>query len=207
MRKEGIIHLLLMLVMAMVLMGCASSRRVANDTHRETRDSMVSVSTDSVRKTVAVSDSVNRRTDESRVSSAASSETGGYEETIQERITETTDSLGNKRKTTERTTHRKGSYDKQTSQEEQMQRQQHEIEDMRRSIDSLALSDKQDVGTHWAVNDSSKVEQEANTDEVKKASWWKRAKSNAFQLFLLLVVGVMLVTIKRNRNDGKEKKE
>ena len=154
MKRKEILHLLLIGVMMMMLAACASSRRAVSDNHQEVKDSVKTEQTDSVHKQVTVGDSVAIKVSEDKHTSSSSTETGEYEETIQEQITETTDSSGNKQTTTQRTTHRKGSYDKQSSYEERLQMQQQEINQMQKTIDSLAVSNRNDVGTHWEATDS-----------------------------------------------------
>lgn len=183
MKRKEIIHLLLIAVAMMMLAACASSRRVFSNNHQETKDS--------VHKQVAVSDSAAIKVLEDKHVSATSSESGEYEETIQENITESTDSSGNKQKTTQRTTHRKGTHSSQSSYDERLQRQQQEINQMQKTIDSL--SDMQ----------------EKNTEETRKATWQQTARKNAFALFLILVVVLVLTTFKKHNDhgQGQEKKE
>lgn len=207
MKRKEIFRLLLIGVMMMMLAACASSRRVVTDSHQEVKDSVKSEQTDSVRKQVTVNDSAAMKVSEDKHTSATSSETGGYEETIQEQITETTDSSGNKRKTINRTTQRRGNYDKQSSYDERLQRQQEEIEQMQKTIDSLSVNSRSDMGTHWAATDSLSDTQDKNTEEVRKETWQKKARKNAFALFLLLVVVLVLTTIKKHTDNGQGKEK
>lgn len=207
MKRKEIIRLLLIAVVMMMFTACASSRRVVTDSHQEVKDSVKSEQTDSVRKQVTVNDSAAMKVSEDKHTSATSSETGGYEETIQEQITETTDSSGNKRKTINRTTQRKGNYDKQSSYDERLQRQQEEIEQMQKTIDSLSVNSRSDMGTHWAATDSLSDTQDKNTEEVRKETWQKKARKNAFALFLLLVVVLVLTTIKKHTDNGQGKEK
>ena len=154
MKKKEILHLLLIGVMTMMLAACASSRQAVSDNHQEVKDSVSAIQQDSVHQQVMVNDSVAVKVSEDKHTSSSSTETGEYEETIQEQITETTDSTGNKQKTTNRTTHRKGSYNNQSSYEERLQMQQQEINLMQKTIDSLAVSSRNDVGTHWEATES-----------------------------------------------------
>lgn len=209
MKRKEIIRLLLIAVVMMMFTACASSRRVVSDNHQETKDSVKTEQTDSVHKQIAVSDSAAIKVSEDKHTSSTSTESGEYEETIQEQITETIDSSGNKQKITNRTTHRKGSYNNQTSYDERLQHQQQEINQMQKTIDSLAVSSRNDVGTHWEANDSLSDTQEKNTEDTRKATWKQKAKQNAFALFLILVVVLSLTTIKKHTDhgQGKEKKE
>lgn len=205
MKRKEIWHLLLIGVMMMMLAACASSRRAVSDNHQEVKDSVKTDQTDSVHKQVTVGDSAAIKVSEDKHTSSSSTEAGEYEETIEENITETTDSSGNKQKTTQRTTHRKGSYDKQSSYEERLQMQQQEINQMQKTIDSLSVSSRNDVGTHWAATDSLSDTQEKNTAETRKATWIQKARKNVLAMFLILVIVLLLTAIKKHTDNGKGK--
>ena len=207
MKRKEIIHLLLIAVAMMMFTACASSRRVVSDNHQETKDSVKTELQDSVYKQVAASDSAARKLIEDKQTTATSSESGEYEETIQEHITETTDSSGNRQKTINRTTHRKGSHNNQSSYDERLQRQQQEIAQMLKTIDSLSVRTRSNVGTHWEATDSLSDTQEKNTREVRKATWQETARKNSFALFLILVIVLLLATIKKHTDNGQGKKE
>ena len=205
MKKKEILHLLLIGVMMMMLAACASSRQAVSDNHQEVKDSVSAIQQDSVHQHVMVNDSVAVKVSEDKHTSSSSTETGEYEETIQEQITETTDSSGNKQTTTNRTTHRKGSYNNQSSYEERLQMQQQEINKMQKTIDSLAVSSRNDIGTHWEAADSLSDTQEKNTEETRKATWIQKARKNVLAMFLILVVVLLLTTIKKHTDNGKGK--
>lgn len=205
MKRKEIIHLLLIAVAMMMLAACTTSRRVVSDNHQEVKDSVKTEQTDSVHKQVAASDSAARKLIEDKQTTVTSSESGEYEETIQEHITETTNSSGNKQKTTNRTTHRKVSYNNQSSYDERLQRQQQEINQMQKIIDSLSVRTRSDMGTHLETTDSLSDTQEKNTAETRKAAWQKKARQNSFALFLILVIVLLLTTIKKHTDNGKGK--
>ena len=207
MKRKGIIQLLLIAVAMMMFAACASSRRVVSGNHHETKDSVGTELQDSVHKQVAVSDNADRKIIEDKQASATSSESGEYEETIQEHITETTDSSGNRQKTTQRTTHRKGSHNNQSSYEERLQRQQQEIARMQKIIDSLSVRTRSDMGTHWEVTDNLSDTPEKNTREARKTTWQETARKNALALFLGLVIVLLLSTFQKHTDNGKGKKE
>ncbi len=207
MKRKEIFRLLLIGVMMMMLSACASSRRVVTDSYQEVKDSVKTEQQDSTRKQVTVNDSAAVKVSEDKHTSATSSESGGYEETIQEQITETTDSSGNKQKTINRTTHRKGNYDKQSSYDERLQRQQEEIEQMQKTIDSLSVNSRSDIGTHWEATDSLSDTQDKNTEETRRETWQQKARKNALALFLLLVVVLVLTTIKKHTDNGEGKEK
>ena len=207
MKRKEIIHLLLIAVAMMMFTACASSRRVVSDNHQETKDSVKTELQDSVYKQVAASDSAARKLIEDKQTTVTSSESGEYEETIQEHITETTDSSGNRQKTINRTTHRKGSHSNQSSYDERLRMQQQEINRMQKIIDSLSVRTRSDVGTHWEATDSLSDTPEKNTREVRKATWQETARKNSFALFLILVIVLLLATIKKHTDNGQGKKE
>ena len=209
MKRKEIIQLLLIAVVTMMFTACAASRRVVSDNHQEVKDSVSAIQQDSVHQQVAVNDSAAIKVSEDKHTSSTSTETGEYEETIQEQITETTDSSGNKQKTTNRTTHRKGSYNNQSSYDERLQMQQQKINQMQKTIDSLSICNRSDVGTHWAATDSLSDMQEKNTEDARKATWQQTARKNAFALFLILVVVLVLTTFRKHNDygQGQEKKE
>lgn len=206
MKRKEIIQLLLIAVVTMMFTACAASRRAVSDNHQEVKDSVSAIQQDSVHQQVMVNDSVAIKVSEDKHTSSSSTETGEYEETIQEQITESTDSSGNKQKTTSRTTHRKGNYDKQSSYDERLQMQQEEIDQMQKTIDSLAVSSRNDVGTHWEATDSLSDTQEKNTAETRKANWMQKARQNAFALFLLIVIVLVLTFINKHTDNGEGKK-
>ena len=205
MKKKEILHLLLIGVMMMMLAACASSRQAVSDNHQEVKDSVSAIQQDSVHQHVMVNDSVAVKVSEDKHTSSSSTETGEYEETIQEQITETTDSSGNKQTTTNRTTHRKGSYNNQSSYEERLQMQQQEINLMQKTIDSLAVSIRNDVGTHWEAADSLSDTQEKNTEETRKATWIQKARKNVLAMFLIIVIVLVLTAIKKHTDNGEGK--
>lgn len=207
MKRKEIIHLLLIVVAMMMFTACASSRRVVSDNHQEVKDSVRTEQTDSVHKQVAASDSAARKLIEDKQVTATSSESGEYEETIQEHITETTDSSGNRQKTTQRTTHRKGSHSNQSSYDERLRMQQQEINRMQKIIDSLSVRTRSDVGTHWEATDCLSDTPKKNTREARKATWQETARKNSFALFLVLVIVLLLTTIKKHTDNGQGKKE
>ena len=205
MKRKEIIQLLLIAVVTMMLAACASSRQAVSDNHQEVKDSVSAIQQDSVHQQVMVNDSAAVKVSEDKHTSSSSTETGEYEETIQEQITETTDSSGNKQKTTNRTTHRKGSYNNQSSYEERLQMQQQKINLMQKTIDSLALSNRNDVGTHWEAADSLSDTQEKNTAETRKATWIQKARKNVLAMFLLIVIVLVLTAIKKHTDNGEGK--
>ena len=171
------------------LMGCAASRKTATGSHEERGDSTVTAVTDSVRKSDVKTDStVHLTTDESHASGTITDK-GSNEETITERVTESVDSNGNKTTTTDRTIHRKGDYERNATYEAQLKHQEERMSLMQHMIDSLASNNNLNVGTHWAKKDSSNVEKETNTKDIKPAS-----TSKLISLFLFWAAAVGICT-------------
>lgn len=177
---------MLWLMAVVTLMGCAASRKTATGSHEERGNSTVAVVTGSVRKSDVKTDStVHFATDESHASGTMS-EKGRGEETIQERVTESTDAQGNKTTTTDRTIHRKGDYERNATYEAQLKHQEEMMSRMQHTIDSLVLSNRLDAGTHWAKKDSTNVVKENNTNEIKAASKWETIRN---------LIGVIIIFV------------
>ena len=184
----------LWLMAVVTLMGCAASRKTATGSHEERGDSTVAAVTDSVRKSDVKTDStVHLTTDESHASGTMS-EKGRGEETITERVTESTDSQGNKTTTTDRTIHRKGDYERNATYEAQLKHQEEIISRMQHTIDSLVLSNKLNVGIHWAKKDSTNVVKEKNTKEIKPT-----LTSKFIFIFLVWVAFIGIITWLNNK--------
>lgn len=185
MGKIKIITLLLLTVITFA--SCAASRKVEQGSSEQRRDSTVAIVKDSVAK-------LETRTDSSAVSVTDENHTfgsmtdkGSNEETITERVTESTDVQGNKTTTTDRTIHRKGDYEHNASFEARIKHQEETISRMQHTIDSLVLSNKLNVGTHWAKKDSTNVTKEKNTKEIKSTSTFDLI---TLFLFWIAVIGI-----------------
>ena len=122
-------------------------------------------------------------------------ERGSNEETIIERVTESVDAHGNKTTTTDRTIHRKGDYERNATYEARLKHQEETISRMQQTIDSLMLSNKLNVGTHWEKNDSNYLDKEKNTAMDSTTSWWGKFKlqMRAFALAFIMIVVCVLV--------------
>lgn len=185
------------LMAVIMLVGCAASRKTEGSKSEERRDSTVAVVRDSVKKSDVKTDStVIFATDESHTS-GITSEKGRGEETIQERVTESTDAQGNKTTTTDRTIHRKGDYERNSSYEERLKHQESVISRMQHTIDSLVLSNKLNVGTHWAKKDSTNVTKEKNTKNIKSTSEWWNLALLVFSVSALVLCFVPRLIVKR----------
>ena len=191
---EKIRNVTLLLMAVVTLMGCAASRKTATGSHEERGDSTVAVVRDSVKKSDVMTDSTVHLTTDESLASGTMSEKGRGEETITERVTESTDAHGNKTTTTDRTIHRKGDYERNTTYEARLKHQEEIISRMQHTIDSLVLSNKLNVGIHWAKKDSTNVVKEKNTKEIKPT-----LTSKFIFIFLVWVAFIGIITWLNNK--------
>lgn len=177
----------LWLLAVVTLMSCAATRRVEQGSSEQRRDSSVSIVKDSVTKSETRTDSSAVTVTDENHTSGTMTDKGSNEETITERVTESVDAIGNKTVTTDRTIHRKGDYERNATYEAQLKHQEEIISRMQHTIDSLTLVNKENVATHWAKKDSTNVEKETNTKEIKPAS---TSKFIAIFLFWAAAIGI-----------------
>lgn len=161
---------MLWLLAVITFASCTASRKVEQGSSEQQRDSVVSVVMDSVAKSEERMDSNAVSTTDESHTTGTMTDKGSNEETISERVTENTDAQGNKTTTTDRTIHRKGDYERNATYEARLKHQEEIISRMQHTIDSLVLSNKLNVGTHWAKKDSTNVTKEKNTKNIKSAS-------------------------------------
>ena len=178
---------MLWLMAAIMLLSCASSRKVEQGSSEQQRDSVVSVVKDSVIKSETMADSSAVTVTDDNHTSGTMTDKGSNEETITERVTERTDAHGNKTTTTDRTIHRKGDYERNATYEARLKHQEEIISRMQHTIDSLALCNSLNVGTHWAKKDSTNVVKETNTKDIKPSSTYKFI---AIFLFWSVAIGI-----------------
>lgn len=169
-------NIMLWLMAVITFASCAASRKVEQGSSEQRRDSVVAIVKDSVAKSETRTDSSAVTVTDENHTSGTMTDKGSNEETITERVTESTDAHGNKTTTTDRTIHRKGDYERNATYEARLKHQEETISRMQHTIDSLVLSNRQDVGTHWAKKDSTNVMKEKNTKNIKSMSeWWNLA--------------------------------
>ena len=178
---------MLWLMAATMIMSCAATRRVEQGSSEQRRDSVVVIVKDSVIKSETMADSSTVIVKDEYHSSGTMTDKGSNEEAITERVTESVDTNGNKTTTTDRIIHRKGEYERNATYEAQLKHQEERISLMQHTIDSLVLSNNLNVGTHWAKKDSSNVEKETNTKDIKPAS---TSKFIAIFLFWTAAIGI-----------------
>ena len=188
---------MLWLTAVITLMSCAASKRVEQRSSEQRRDSVVVAVKDSVAKSETRADSSAVIVMDENHSSGTITDKGSNEETIIERVTESTDASGNKTIITERTIHRKGDYERNATYEARLKHQEEIIMRMQHKIDSLVLSNKLNVGTHWAKKDSTNVVKEKNTKDIKPDLTTK-----IIAIFLLWIVFIVFV-VWFHKNDIK----
>lgn len=178
---------MLWLLAVITLMSCAASKKVEQGSSEQRRDSVVAVVKDSVIKSETRADSSAVKVTDENHTSGTMTDKGSNEETITERVTESTDAQGNKTTTTDRTIHRKGDYERNATYEARLKHQEEIMTRMQHTIDSLASSNSLNVGTHWAKKDSSNVVKETNTKDIKPTP---TSKFIAIFLFWAAAIGI-----------------
>ena len=178
---------MLWLIAVITLMSCAASKRVEQVSSEQRRDSVVSVVKDSVAKSETRADSSASIVKDEHHTSGTITDKGRNEETITERVTESVDTNGNKTTTTDRTIHRKSDYERNATYEAQLKHKEEIISLMQHKIDSLALSNSINAGTHWAKKDSTNIVNEQNTKDIKPESRMK-----GFVLNMIIVMAVFI---------------
>ena len=178
---------MLWLTAVITLMSCAASKRVEHGSSEQRRDSVVVVVKDSVAKSEARTDSSDVIVKDESHTTGTMTDKGSNEETITERVTENIDANGNKTTTTDRTIHRKGDYERNATYEAQLKHQEEIISRMQHTIDSLALGNSINAGTHWAKKDSTNIVNEQNTKDIKPESRMK-----GFVLNMIIVMAVFI---------------
>ena len=186
---------MLWLLAVIMFASCASSRKLEQRISEQRRDNVVAIVKDSVVKSETSKDSTVSAATTEQLTAGSMTDKGSNEETITERVTESMDAHGNKTTTTDRTIHRKGDYERNATYEARLKHQEETISRMQQTIDSLMLSNKLNVGTHWEKNDSNYLDKEKNTAMDSTTSWWGKFKlqMRAFALAFMMIVVCVLV--------------
>ena len=192
---EKIKSAMLWLLAVIMFASCASSRKLEQRSSEQRRDNVVAIVKDSVVKSETSTDSTVSAATTEQITTGSMTDKGSNEETITERVTESMDAQGNKTTTTDRTIHRKGDYERNATYEARLKHQEETISRMQQTIDSLMLSNKLNVGTHWEKNDSNYLDKEKNNAIDSTTSWWGKFKlqMRAFALAFIMIVVCVLV--------------
>ena len=191
---EKIKSAMLWLLAVIMFSSCASSRKLEQRSSEQRRDNVVAIVKDSVVKSETSTDSTVSAATSEQFTTGSMTDKGSNEETITERVTESMDAQGNKTTTTDRTIHRKGDYERNATYEAQLKHQEEIISRMQHTIDSLVLSNKLNVGIHWAKKDSTNVVKEKNTKEIKPT-----LTSKFIFIFLVWVAFIGIITWLNNK--------
>lgn len=179
---------MLWLIAVTTLMSCAATKMVEQGSSEQRRDSVVYFVKDSVAKSDMIADSSAVTVKDEHHASGTMTDKGSNEETITERVTEGIDANGNKTTTTDRTIHRKGDYERNATYDAQLKHQEEIISRMQHIIDSMALSNRVNIDTHWAKKDSTNVVKETNTKDIKST-----LTSDLISIFLFWAVAIGIV--------------
>ena len=179
---------MLWLLAVTTLMSCAATKRVEHGSSEQQRDSVVVIVKDSVAKSETRADSSAVIVNDEHHASGTMTDKGSNEETIIERVTESVDANGNKSTTTDRTIRRKGDYERNATYEAQLKHQEEIISRMQHIIDSMAFSNRMSADTHWAKKDSTNVETEKDTKDIKST-----LTSDLISIFLFWSVAIGIV--------------
>ena len=192
---EKIKSAMLWILAVIMFASCASSRKLEQRSSEQRRDNVVAIVKDSVVKSETSTDSTVSAATTEQLTTGSMTDKGSNEETITERVTESMDAQGNKTTTTDRTIHRKGDYERNATYEARLKHQEETISRMQQTIDSLMLSNKLNVGTHWEKNDSNYLDKEKNNAIDSTTSWWGKFKlqMRAFALAFIMIVVCVLV--------------
>ena len=185
---------MLWLIAVTTLMSCAATKRVEQGSSEQRRDSVVFVVKDSIVKSEAMMDSSAVIVKDEHRASGTMTDKGSNEETITERVTESVDTNGNKTTTTDRTIRRKGDYERNATYEAQLKHQEEIISRMQHIIDSMAFSNRMSADTHWAKKDSTNVEKEKDTKDIKST-----LTSDLISIFLFWAVAIGIVVYLCNK--------
>ena len=186
---------MLWLLAVIMFASCASSRKLEQRSSEQRRDNVVAIVKDSVVKSETSTDSTISAATTEQFTTGSMTDKGSNEESITERVIESMDAQGNKTTTTDRTIHRKGDYERNATYEARLKHQEETISRMQQTIDSLMLSNKLNVGTHWEKNDSNYLDKEKNNAIDSTTSWWGKFKlqMRAFALAFIMIVVCVLV--------------
>ena len=147
-------------ICALLLASCATTHKTATATSSQSYDTTAIIKTDTAKVHAEREDSIVQVTTDSAATSSRTTETADNEETIIERIVETTDTMGRKVTTIDRTINRKGTTKKETADTSNRWHQQEQTAVMLSALDSIADSYFANYNTHWAQNDSTHQEKE-----------------------------------------------
>ncbi len=181
-------YFLMITICALLLASCATTHKTSTATSSQSYDTTAIVKADTATVHAERKDSIVQVTTDSAATSSKATETADHEETITERIVETTDTMGRKVTTTDRTINRKGTTRKETADTSNRWYQQEQTAVMLSMLDSIANSHFANYNTHWAQNDST--HQEKDKEQSGTLSVWDRVCNHmGWIIFVVCIIG------------------
>ena len=157
-----------MLCLCLVLMSaCSSSRQTIERVTQSSNDSLHVEQAEEVSVKTYGQDSVSHNVSIDETATSSSAASARQEETITERVTEYTDSIGQHIKVTDRVIHRVGNYQQQTGSETHSAMTDARTQMQFTFADSMALQMNQVTLNHQQANESIAVDKQRNTPETR----------------------------------------
>lgn len=158
----------LMLCLCLVLMSaCSSSRQTIERVTQSSNDSLHVEQAEEVSVKTYGQDSVSHNVSINETAMSSSAASARQEETITERVTEYTDSIGQHIRVTDRVIHRIGNYQQHTGSETHSATTDARTQMQFTFADSMALQMNQATLNHRQANDSIAVDKQRNTPETR----------------------------------------
>lgn len=158
----------LMFCLCLVLMSaCSSSRQSMERVTQSSNDSLHIEQAEEVSVKIYGRDSVSHNVSIDETATSSSAASARQEETITERVTEYTDSIGQHIKVTDRVIHRVGNYQQQTGSETHSAMTDARTQMQFTFADSMALQMNQVTLNHQQENDSIATDKQRNTPETR----------------------------------------
>ena len=184
-------YFLITLLAMILLASCSTTHKATTTTSSLSYDTTATVRIDTASVHAERMGSIALVITDSIATSSKATEMTTDEETIIERIVETTDTMGRKVTTTDRTINRKGTTKKETSDTASLRHQQEQTAITLSMLDSIAGVYFADYNTHWAQNDS--MHQEKDTEHSGTLSLWERVCNHMGRIiFGVAVIGIFV---------------
>lgn len=184
-------YFLIILLAVILFSSCATTHKATTSISSRSYDTTATVRIDTTSAHAERKDSVALVITDSITTSSKATEMATNEETITERIVETTDTMGCKITTTDRIINRNGTTKKETSDMASLRHQQEQTAITLSMLDSIAGVYFADYNTHWAQNDST--HQEKDTEHSGTLSLWERVCNHmGWLIFGVVVIGIFV---------------
>ncbi len=158
----------LMFCLCLVLMSaCSSSIQSMERVTQSSNDSLHIEQAEEVSVKIYGRDSVSHNVSIDETATSSSAASARQEETITERVTEYTDSIGQHIKVTDRVIHRVGNYQQKTGSETHSAMTDARTQMQFTFADSMALQMNQVTLNHQQANDSIATDKQRNTPETR----------------------------------------